>query len=237
MSHLGLGPAPITRTIHCNRQYPPHFWYFWDEVSQAPLPIPEPAVTGYVQALRIEKSEANNLPTYALLLTLDCGFEGFTLTVGAQSDFAKQLILVLASLPCAQLRSQPLTVQPVPREGETGLGCHVWSGRSRVEPEWPADRNEFKRLLAFAKAHVAEAGLGRGPRSVSPQLPPTPPGARPPIAPPPPAAVPADLRVSPAAQQDAAVQRRLAQLTPKLEPQDGNPANGGRDLEMAGDDV
>ena len=236
MSHLGLGPAPITRTIHCNRQYPPHLWYFWDEANPAPLPIPEPAVTGYVQALRIEKGDSQP-PTYSLLLTLDCGFEGFTLTAGAQSDFAKQLILVLASLPSAQLRSQTLTVQPYPGEDESVLGCRVWSGRSRVEPEWPADRNEFKRLLAFAKAHVAEAGLGLDPRSVSPQLPPTPPGARPPIAPPPPAAVPADLRVSPAAQHDAAVQRRLAQLTPKLEPQDGTPANAGRDLEMAGDDV
>lgn len=154
-SRLGLGDPPVSRVIHCNRGHG-GLWYFWDGGNKTAINIPAKSVTGFVRGLEVETGEFKGDATHSMRLTLDCGQQGYVLSAGHKSLFARCIYLALGAMTVEQLR-QPITIAPkAGTDDEKALLASVWAGNAFVKSEWTDDPALIKAAFMRALKNIQE---------------------------------------------------------------------------------
>lgn len=154
-SRLGLGDPPVSRVIHCNRGHG-GLWYFWDGGEQKAVNIPAKSVTGFIRGLEVETGEYKGKATHGMRLTLDCGQQGYVLSAGNASLFARCIYLALGAMTTEQLRG-PVTIAPkAGTDDEKALLASLWAGNAFVKSEWTDDPALIKASFMRALKTIQE---------------------------------------------------------------------------------
>ena len=100
---LGLGPAPRTKFIYANRQYPDCLWYFWSKAKSTYEPIMQTALTGFIKKIELEtkKTRGKEEPKVNIHVNADIPY---VIQSGADTLFTRGLMYTISTMSDHDLR-------------------------------------------------------------------------------------------------------------------------------------
>jgi hypothetical protein len=122
---LGLGHAPRPLYIYANRQYADCLWYFWNGQKKEHEPIPQTAITGYLEKLEIETKEFRGKSEQKLNLTVRAD-KVYIIQAGCDTLFGRGLLHTLAKLS-GEAFKQPITISVEAGDTDQVLFCRLYN--------------------------------------------------------------------------------------------------------------
>lgn len=149
---LGFGPSPGRKFVFVNRRQGYNWYHLGHDGS--PMPITEPAISGYVCGLELSQVQRNGQEVAKLRLHLRAD-QHYVLESGAQTVFSKGLVSALTRLTPDDLL-EPLTIEPQAAENGEVLFARVYRHGEPIYAPWEDD-TDFGRLTQQAMEIVAAA--------------------------------------------------------------------------------
>jgi hypothetical protein len=134
---LGFGESPRVRFIYCNRSNS-CLWYWLNDAREV-VPIPQTALTCFVEKLEFKQVERRGKETWKTHLHVK-GDRRYVLEAGYDSNFSKSLLCALATLTVYQLQ-QPITIEVQAADSEEVLFCRVYADGEPVFAPWDEQTN------------------------------------------------------------------------------------------------
>lgn len=157
-SKLGFGDAPKSQQyVFCNRKHG-GIWYTLDDRSQ-PVPIEDPALTGYIRKLEFKETVRRNEKSHKLHLYIE-GDRTYVLEGSATAHFSKGILSALAMATPEQLQ-RPLTIVPqASTETAEVLFCNIYDGDQQIFAPYD-DVTNFKIVsrTAMNNVNIANGGI------------------------------------------------------------------------------
>ena len=129
---LGFGDSPRPQFIYCNRSNN-CLWYWLNDAREV-VPIPQTALTCYVEKLEFRQLERRGKDTWKTHLHVRSD-RRYTLEAGYDSNFSKSLLCALAGLMPHQLQ-QPMTIEAQAADSDEVLFCRVYTNGEPVFAPW-----------------------------------------------------------------------------------------------------
>ena len=153
---LGFGESPKVRFIYCNRSN--HCLWYWLNDGREVVPIPQSALTCYVEKLEFRQVERRGKDTWKTHLHVR-GDRRYILEAGYDSNFSKSLLAALATLSTDQLQ-QPVTIEVQAADADEVLFCRVYANGDLVFAPWD-EQTDWRFIAKRAIANVEAANGGR----------------------------------------------------------------------------